>query len=90
MAASPAGLKEITVTMPFGIFVLHSMGVILAFKRHLDGIKVDAVAFLGISLGFLNLANHAVVHGLIFSFRLEIIKKHAQIRTCHSLGLSSL
>jgi hypothetical protein len=69
MAAAASSLEELAVAVPFAIFIADRMWIIFAVERHLEIVEMNSVAFLGIALGFLDFANHAIVHGLKISFR---------------------
>jgi hypothetical protein len=69
VTASSASFEEITVTLPFTVLVLHCVWIILASKCHREGLEVDPVAFLGITLGFLDFSDHSIIHRLFLLSR---------------------
>jgi len=54
-AACPA-LEEVTITLPAAILKVNGMGVIITIESNFQRLETNAVAFLGITLGFFNLS----------------------------------
>jgi hypothetical protein len=69
VTATPSALEKLTVAVPFSVLKSDRVWIIFAVERHLNALKMNPVAFLGIALGLLDLANHAIVHGLKISFQ---------------------
>jgi hypothetical protein len=67
VTAHTAALEKITIATPITILKSNPVRVILTCNIDRKAFKVNAVAFLCIALGFLDLANHPVIHGY-FSF----------------------
>jgi hypothetical protein len=83
MAAAPTGLKEIAVTVPGAVFVVHGMGVIFSIHRYGKFLEVNPVAFCCIPFSLLNFTDHPIIHGLQLLSRLDRIKKgHAGRPAC--------
>lgn len=64
MAALTARHKKVAITLPGLVLEVDRMGVVVAVKGHGEGLEVDPIAFLCIALGFLDLADHPVIHFL--------------------------
>ncbi|MDD5371775.1 MAG: hypothetical protein PHQ40_22060, partial [Anaerolineaceae bacterium] len=65
MAAAPAGMEEIAVAIPYTVFILDGMGIILSIHRDCKGIEMDPVALVGVAFGLLDLTNHPIIHDLL-------------------------
>lgn len=62
VAAAAAGVEEIAIALPFPVVVAHGVRVILAADRDGEAFKLEPFGLLSVPLGFLDLANHAIVH----------------------------
>jgi hypothetical protein len=63
VAASAARAEEIAVAVPFAILKADCVGIVLSIQSYGKRMEVDAIAFFGITLGFLDFTNHAIIHG---------------------------
>jgi hypothetical protein len=70
VAASSACMKKVTITHPMTVLVFYGMRVIGPIKGYRKGTEMNAVFFLGVALGFLNLSDHARIHGCTTPFGL--------------------
>lgn len=64
MTAYSPCLEEIAVALPASLVEANDMRTVLPVKRYRELIEADAVTLLCISLGFLDLTDHAVVHNV--------------------------
>jgi hypothetical protein len=73
MAAPPSRAEEITIATPITIIICNGMWIICSIYRNGKSRKPEPTSFLGIPFGFLNLANHAIVHGWLSPFEQNIL-----------------
>jgi hypothetical protein len=84
MAASPTSAKEIAITIPLAAIVADGVRIILTIDGNGERVKVDAVTFPCITLGLVNLTDHAIIHGLR-SFQVgQMYKKRHAYSTSHA------
>jgi hypothetical protein len=69
MAATTTRAEEITITLPGAVMVRNRMWIIRPIHSNRKSRKPEPISFLGIPFGFLNLANHAIVHGWLSPFK---------------------
>lgn len=62
MAAKIMTLEIGASTLPFARVVTNGVVVVLSFKRGFKLIEANSLGFLGITLGFVYLADHSTVH----------------------------
>jgi hypothetical protein len=41
------------------------VGIVIAIKGELEALELESISFFSIALGFLNLANHPIVHDFV-------------------------
>jgi len=59
MSAALVSDKELTVTLKIPIIEHHVMIIIIPMKCQIELVEAEAIAFLGIPFGFLNLSDHS-------------------------------
>jgi hypothetical protein len=60
--AALVGKEELTVALEFAIDETYVVTIIVAAEGHIEGIEPKAIAFLGVTLGLLDLPDHSIVH----------------------------
>jgi hypothetical protein len=78
MAATLVGDEKLAIAFEDPSLEFNVMGVVVAIKRKLELFELKTVSFFSIALGFLNLADHPIVHVFISFFN---IYKKARVRT---------
>jgi hypothetical protein len=63
MTATQVGDKKLTVTLKNAVIELYFVGIVIAIERKLEPLELKSMSLFSIALGFLNLANHPIVHG---------------------------
>ncbi len=63
VAAALAEEEELTIALEDTVVELYLMTVVIATERDAELLEAEAFALLGVALGLLNLADHAVIHG---------------------------
>jgi hypothetical protein len=76
MCTNTTRAKIVAVTIPFVACKFYDMGIIFTVNFDSESFKVEAMRFLCVSLGFVNLADHSRVH--IQSPCLEDGERHAK------------
>jgi len=61
--------EELAITLKFTIIILYLMTVIVSMERKVELVEPEAIALLGVTLGFFDLSYHAIIH-LSVSFRI--------------------
>src|SRR5690554_1706661 len=64
MAADATLVEELASASPAAVLVEHLVLIVIAMERHLKGVEPHTIALLGVTLGLLDLADHARVHVL--------------------------
>jgi hypothetical protein len=62
MTATQVGNEKLAVTLKDPVIELYFVGVVIAIESKLKLLELKSIAFFGIALGFLNLADHPIVH----------------------------
>jgi hypothetical protein len=79
MAAPLMGKEELAVALELAFVEVNLVTVIISMERDVEFVEAKSFALLGIALGFLDLADHAIIH-LSVSFQWLEIKRHARGR----------
>jgi hypothetical protein len=79
MTTALVGKEKLTVALENPIVEFNIMGVVIAIKGKLELFKLKTVSFFSIALGFLNFADHSIVHVLLSPFPKDT-KRHAYAR----------
>jgi len=65
MTATQVGNEKLAVTLKDPMIKLYFVGIVIADKGKLKPLKLKPMSFFSIALGFLNLADHPIVHDFI-------------------------
>jgi hypothetical protein len=68
MAAISARLEETAIAAKVAIIIIDDMVAVLTLDGDSETLKVKAFPFCGIAFGFLDLADHRVVHQMLSPF----------------------
>ena len=79
MAANAACGKEIAVTVPGVVREGYSVRAVFAVKGNTEFVEMDAISLFGVALGFLDFADHPVVHYYHLLRHPVQIKKHVGV-----------
>ena len=71
VAAASTCTEKVAITVPVVVLVIHGVGIVLPIQCHSKLFEMKAATFLGITLGFFNLANHSRVHGRVSPFKIS-------------------
>ena len=74
--------KKLTITVKRSILEFYSMGIVVAIKSKLKLLELKTVTFFSIAFGFLNFADHPIVHVFISFF--QKIQKGTRTHACLS------
>jgi hypothetical protein len=78
MTATPTGAEKVTIAKPLPILKAYGMRIILPIHADIKRVEVETTTLLGVAFGFLNLANHSIIHVFWYSFRIgEKNSRHA-------------
>ena len=72
MSTAQVGDEELTIALEFSVFKSNMVIVIIAVEGKIKSVKSESIAFLGVALGFLSLANHSRIHRS-FSFQDNVL-----------------
>jgi hypothetical protein len=72
VAAPAATLEKVTITLPDAILHPHRVRIILTIEGHVERFEANAITFLGITLGFVDLPDHARVHWFCSPFEIFV------------------
>jgi hypothetical protein len=65
MTATQMGNEKLTVTLKDPMIELYFVGIVIAIKSELKLLELKPMSFFSIALGFLNLADHPIVHDFV-------------------------
>jgi hypothetical protein len=82
MAAAPACLEEITITLPFTTIENYRVRVVFSLKSHLKRFEVNPLALAGIAFSFFELTDHSIIHFLSPSTKGYIKKQAREFTAC--------
>ena len=69
VAAALMGKEELAIALEFAVVETELVTVVVSMESDLKLIEVKAIALLSVTLGFLDLAYHSIIHWLV-SFQL--------------------
>jgi hypothetical protein len=79
VAAPLMGKEELAVALELAIVEMNLVTVIISMERDVEFVEAKSFALLGIALGFLDLADHAIIH-FQSPFSRSEMKRHARGR----------
>jgi hypothetical protein len=87
VTTAAARLEEITITLPISPIVSNDMWIVISIHGNAKGGELKAIFLLGIALGFIQFANHAIIHFyLLLSSHCFVYKKARGAPACLLIG----
>jgi hypothetical protein len=65
MTATKVSDEKLAVTLKDAMIEFYFVGIVITIKGKLEGLELEPISFFCIALGFLNLADHPIVHDFI-------------------------
>jgi hypothetical protein len=65
MTATQVSNEKLAVTLKDPVIEAYFVGVVIAIEGELKSLELESMSFFSIALGFLNLADHPIVHDFV-------------------------
>ena len=65
MTATQVSKEKLAVTLKDPVIEAYFVGVVIAIEGELKSLELESMSFFSIALGFLNLADHPIVHDFV-------------------------
>jgi hypothetical protein len=71
MTATQMGDEKLAVTLKDSVIELYLMRIVITVEGKLELLELEPMPFFSIALGFLNLADHPIVHDLSPFYKMQ-------------------